>query len=45
MQRLSEAQAVVNRWENARGGPLLRIMEAALLVDQVARALYERGRL
>ena len=44
---LTEAGAVVEAWEKARGGDMLSDMERADLNDRVARAIkagFERGR-
>jgi hypothetical protein len=44
---LAEGHAVIKEWERTGDHPLLRVAEAALLAEHIARALksaFERGR-
>jgi hypothetical protein len=44
---LAEGHAVIRQWERTSNHPLLSVAEAALLAEQIARALtlaFERGR-
>ncbi|HEV7663123.1 MAG TPA: hypothetical protein VGQ62_06275 [Chloroflexota bacterium] len=47
MMWLSEAHAIVSRWEERGGAPILSVYHAALLADSIATALqsaYDRGK-